>query len=40
MSDTADTLKESHTFRRFKDGDNMWTGWDDLTDKIFQADRS
>ncbi len=28
------------TNRRFKDGDNMWTGWQDLTDKIFQADKS
>jgi glutamate synthase (NADPH/NADH) small chain len=40
MSDTADTLKKSHTFRLFKDGENMWTGWDDLTEKIFQADHS
>ena len=28
------------TFRRFKSGESMWNGWDDLTDKIFQADRS
>ncbi|MDX2289464.1 MAG: NAD(P)-binding protein [Hyphomicrobiaceae bacterium] len=28
------------TFRRFESGENMWTGWDDLTDKIFQADKS
>ncbi len=32
--------KKPHTFRAFKDGDNMWTGWDDLTEKIFQADHS
>ena len=40
MNDTANTLKEAHTLRRFKDGESMWTGWDDLTDKIFQADHS
>ena len=28
------------TFRRFKNGENMWTGWKDLTEKIFQADHS
>ncbi len=28
------------TNRRFKDGENMWTGWQDLTEKIFQADKS
>jgi NADPH-dependent glutamate synthase beta subunit-like oxidoreductase len=28
------------TFRRFKDGENMWTGWNDLTEKIFQQDHS
>ncbi len=28
------------TFRRFKSGENIWTGWDDLTEKIFQADHS
>ncbi len=28
------------TFRRFESGENMWTDWDDLTDKIFQADKS
>ncbi|KAB2882686.1 MAG: NAD(P)-binding protein [Pseudorhodoplanes sp.] len=39
MSDTADTAKP-HTFRRYKSGENMWTGWDDLTEKIFQADHS
>lgn len=39
MSDTADT-KKSHTFRRFRSGENVWTGWDDLTEKIFQADHS
>jgi len=32
--------KTKPTFRRFEDGDSMWTGWADLTDKIFQADRS
>jgi glutamate synthase (NADPH) small chain len=31
---------EKLTFRRFQDGENMWTGWTDLTDKIFQADKS
>ena len=40
MSDTTDTEKKPHTFRRYRDGDNMWTGWDDLTEKIFQADHS
>ncbi|MBZ0138684.1 MAG: NAD(P)-binding protein [Pseudorhodoplanes sp.] len=39
MSDTADTAKP-HTFRLFKSGESMWTGWDDLTEKIFQADHS
>lgn len=28
------------TFRRFKDGENMWTDWTDLTEKIFQSDKS
>ena len=28
------------TFRRFEDGQSMWTGWADLTEKIFQADKS
>ena len=28
------------TFRRYENGENMWTGWDDLTEKIFQADHS
>ena len=28
------------TNRRFKDGESMWTGWQDLTEKIFQADKS
>ena len=40
MSDTVDTPKKPHTFRRFRDGESMWTSWDDLTEKIFQADRS
>jgi glutamate synthase (NADPH) small chain len=40
MSDVANTPKKPHTFRAFKDGESMWTGWDDLTEKIFQADRS
>jgi NADPH-dependent glutamate synthase beta subunit-like oxidoreductase len=39
MSDTADTAKP-HTFRRFRNGESVWTGWDDLTEKIFQADHS
>ena len=30
---------KQHTFRRFKSGDNMWN-WDDLQEKIFQADHS
>ena len=28
------------TFRRYEDGENMWSGWTDLTEKIFQADRT
>jgi len=40
MNDTASTQKKPHTFRRFRDGDSMWTGWDDLTESIFQADHS
>lgn len=40
MNDTTETLKKPHTFRRFKNGESMWTDWDDLTEKIFQADRS
>ena len=28
------------TNRKFKDGESMWTGWQDLTEKIFQADKS
>ena len=40
MSDVQDAPKKPHTFRAFKDGENMWTGWQDLTEKIFQADRS
>lgn len=28
------------TFRRYSNGENMWTGWDELTEKIFQADHS
>ncbi|MEW5962305.1 MAG: NAD(P)-binding protein [Pseudomonadota bacterium] len=28
-----------HTFRKFKGGDSMWN-WDDLQEKIFQADHS
>ena len=31
---------EKPTFRHFKDGESMWTGWPDLTEKIFQADHS
>ncbi len=40
MNDMANISKKPHTFRLFKDGENMWTGWDDLTEKIFQADHS
>ena len=40
MNDVANIPKKTHTFRHFKDGENMWTGWDDLTEKIFQADHS
>ncbi|MEQ1695669.1 MAG: NAD(P)-binding protein [Hyphomicrobiaceae bacterium] len=32
--------KTKPTFRRYQDGENMWKGWDDLTDKIFQADKT
>ncbi|MFV0368526.1 MAG: NAD(P)-binding protein [Hyphomicrobiaceae bacterium] len=28
------------TFRRYANGESMWNGWDDLTEKIFQADHS
>ena len=35
---TADPTKP--TFRRYEDGENMWSGWTDLTEKIFQADKS
>jgi glutamate synthase (NADPH/NADH) small chain len=28
------------TFRRFNDGQSLWTGWTDLTEKILQADKS
>ena len=37
MTETADAKK--HTARRFENGKSMWQ-WDDLTEKIFQADRS
>ncbi len=37
MNEAVDPKK--HTFRRFKNGDSMWN-WNDLTQKIFQADRS
>ena len=37
MNEQAPPAK--HTFRRFKNGDSMWN-WDDLTKKIFQADRT
>ena len=40
MNDMANIPKKPHTFRLFKDGENMWTSWDDLTEKIFQADHS
>ena len=34
----AETPK--HTFRRYESGESMWSGWKDLTEKIFQADKS
>ncbi|MGE3642432.1 MAG: NAD(P)-binding protein [Beijerinckiaceae bacterium] len=37
MSDVKDPKKP--TFRKFKDGESMWE-WNDLTSKIFQADKS
>ncbi len=33
------THQEPHTFRRFKSGETMWD-WPDLSEKIFQADKS
>jgi NADPH-dependent glutamate synthase beta subunit-like oxidoreductase/Pyruvate/2-oxoacid:ferredoxin oxidoreductase delta subunit len=35
---SGDPTKPTH--RRFKNGESMWSGWDDLTEKIFQADKS
>ena len=40
MSDKGKGDLTKPTFRRFKDGDSMWSGWSDLTEKIFQADHS
>jgi NADPH-dependent glutamate synthase beta subunit-like oxidoreductase len=40
MTDAVDAPKKPLTFRRFKDRESMWTGWEDLTEKIFQADHS
>ncbi|MBM3567221.1 MAG: FAD-dependent oxidoreductase [Alphaproteobacteria bacterium] len=40
MSTNPTKPDKSHTFRRFKNGESMWGDWDDLTEKIFQADRS
>jgi glutamate synthase (NADPH/NADH) small chain len=40
MNEMANIPKKPHTFRLFKDGENMWNSWDDLTEKIFQADHS
>ena len=40
MNDVANIPKKPHTFRLFTDGENMWNSWDDLTEKIFQADNS
>ncbi len=37
--DRGDRAPEEHTFRRFEEGESMWS-WPDLTQKIFQADRS
>lgn len=37
MNDTVEP--KTHTARRFKQGGNMWN-WDDLQEKIFQADHS
>ena len=28
------------TFRRYKNGESMWNGWKDLTEKIFQGDHT
>ena len=40
MTDAVGTSSKPHTLRRFKDRESTWSGWDDLTEKIFQADRS
>ncbi len=40
MNEKTDTTTKPHTFRRFKNGESMWTDWDDLTEKIFQADHT
>jgi len=40
MNDMSNMPKKPHTFRRFKEGESVWTGWADLTEKIFQADHS
>ncbi|HEY4774617.1 MAG TPA: NAD(P)-binding protein [Xanthobacteraceae bacterium] len=40
MNDMTSVPPKPHTLRRFKEGENMWTDWPDLTEKIFQADRS
>lgn len=44
MNDISEKPKgndpQKPTFRRFEDGQSMWTGWTDLTEKIFQADKS
>jgi NADPH-dependent glutamate synthase beta subunit-like oxidoreductase len=37
MNESVDPTKP--TFRRYESGDNMWN-WEDLTEKIFQADHS
>lgn len=39
-AEAAETDNTKLTFRRFKEGESMWTGWDDLTEKIFQSDKS
>jgi NADPH-dependent glutamate synthase beta subunit-like oxidoreductase len=39
MSNIADTVNKPHTFRRFKDGESVWSDAE-LSKKILQADRS
>jgi NADPH-dependent glutamate synthase beta subunit-like oxidoreductase len=39
-TEKASEVDTKLTFRRFKNGESMWTGWEDLTEKIFQADKT